>query len=43
MDFLVLGRQGVQSGCDCSLEIEAEDAETVESMSDLTGQMEIVE
>jgi len=41
-DFLVLGRQGVQSGCDRSLEIEAEGAGTVESMSDLTGQMEIV-
>jgi len=41
-DFLVLGRQGVQSACDRSLEIEAEGAETVESMSDLTGQMEIV-
>jgi len=41
-DFLVLGRQGVQSGCDRSLEIEAEGAETVEPMSDLTGQMEIV-
>jgi len=42
VDFLVLGRQGVQSGCNCSLEIEAEGAETVESMSDFTGQMEIV-
>jgi len=32
----------VQSGCDRSLEIEAEDAEGIELMSDLIEQTEIV-
>ena len=44
MDFLVWedSGKGSQTGCDRSLGIEAEDVETVESMSDMTGQMEIV-